>query len=73
MEEEILANPDISAEFRTFEELVFENSGHEVDYLNLVSKDPSIMDVATLSFAMSSLMRLSGPLMEKLLESLEPG
>lgn len=70
MEEEILANPDISAEFRTFEELVFENSGHEVDYLNLVSKDPSIMDVATLSFAMSSLMRLSGPLMEKLLESL---
>ncbi len=70
MEEEILANPDISAEFRTFEEFALENSGHELDYLDLVSKDPSAMDAATLSFALNSLVRLSGPLMIKLLESL---
>ena len=70
MEEEILAIPDISAEFRTFEELLLENSGHELEYLDLVSKDPSVMDSATLSFAINSLVRLSGPLMEKLVESL---
>ena len=31
MEEEILANPDISAEFRTFEELLLENSFFATD------------------------------------------
>ncbi|MFH0960158.1 MAG: hypothetical protein V1897_15805 [Pseudomonadota bacterium] len=70
MEEEILVNPDISAEYRTFEELVAENSGHELDYLELVSRDPLSMDSATLAFSLSRFMRLSGPLMEKLLLSL---
>jgi len=70
MEEEILANPNISEEYRTFEELVSENTGHELDYLDLVAKDPSSMDAATLAFSMNNLIRLSGSLMEKLLVSL---
>ncbi len=59
MEEEILVNPEISAEFRTFEELVSENTGNELEYLNLVEKDPIAMDSATLAFSLSRFMRLS--------------
>lgn len=70
MEDEILVNPDISAEYSTFEELVSENTGNELDYLDLVAKDPQSMDAATLAFSLSRFMRLSGPLMEKLLVSL---
>ncbi len=70
MEEEIVANPNISAEYSTFEELVSENTGHELDYLDLVTKDPSSMDAATLAFSMNNLIRLSGSLVEKLLVSL---
>ncbi|MGC8603970.1 MAG: hypothetical protein ACP5VS_09805 [Desulfomonilaceae bacterium] len=70
MEEEILANPIISAEYRTFEELVSENAGHEIDYLDLIAKDPRSMDSATLAFSLNSFLRLSGNLMETLLGSL---
>ncbi|MGC8658747.1 MAG: hypothetical protein ACP5U1_06705 [Desulfomonilaceae bacterium] len=70
MEEEILANPIISAEFRTYEELVSDYAGHERDYLNLVTKDPASMDSATLAFSLSGFMRLSSTLMEKLLGTL---
>lgn len=70
MEEEILVNPEISAEFRTFEELVSENTGNELEYLNLVEKDPVAMDSATLAFSLSRFMRLSRKLMDNLLGSL---
>lgn len=70
MEEEILVIPEISAEYRTFEELITENSGHELEYLELVSKDPVSMDAATLAFSLSRFLRMSGPLMEKLLLTL---
>ncbi|MCL5125028.1 MAG: hypothetical protein M1511_11120 [Deltaproteobacteria bacterium] len=70
MEEEILANPIISAEFRTYEELASDYAGHELDYLDLVTKEPISMDSATLAFSLSGFMRLSTTLMEKLLGSL---
>ncbi len=70
MEEEILVNPEISAIYETFEELMAENSGHELDYLELVSLDPLSMDTATLAFSLSRFIRMSGPLMEKLLLTL---
>ncbi len=70
MEEEILVNPEISAIYETFEELMAENSGHELDYLELVSLDPLSMDTATLAFSLSRFVRMSGPLMEKLLLTL---
>ncbi len=71
MEEEILVNPEISIEYTTFEELVAENSGHELDYLELVSRDPLSMDTATLAFSLNRFIRMSGPLMEKLLLTLD--
>ena len=70
MEEEILVIPEISVEYRTFEELITENSGHELEYLELVSKDPLSIDAATLAFSLSRFLRMSGPLMETLLLTL---
>jgi hypothetical protein len=69
-DEEILVSPDISEQFRTFEEFCSENTGRELAYLDVVARNPLEMDPVTLAFSMRHLMRLSRELMDILLQSL---
>ncbi len=70
-EDEILASPDISEQFRTFEEFCSENTGREMSYLDVVAQNPLEMDPITLAFSMRHLMRFSRELMDLLLQSLK--
>ncbi len=70
-EDEILVSPDISEQFRTFEEFCSENTGRELAYLNVVTQNPLEMDPVTLAFSMRHLMRFSRNLMDLLLQSLK--
>jgi hypothetical protein len=69
-DEEFSASPEISEEFRSFEEFCAENSGREKDYLELTARNPLEMDSLTLAFSLRHLMRMSGDLLEELLLSL---
>jgi hypothetical protein len=69
-DEEFSASPEISEEYRSFEEFSVENSGRENDYLELAARSPLQMDSLTLAFSMRHLMRMSGDLLESLLVSL---
>ncbi len=68
--DEILVSPELSEEFRTFEEFCSENAGRELAYLEVVTQSPRDMDPVTLAFSMRHLIRMSRPLMDLLLESL---
>lgn len=70
IDDEILVNPEISEQFRAFEEFCSENMGNELAYLEVVEKNPLEMDPVTLAFSLRHLMRLSRQLMDLVLESL---
>lgn len=69
-DEEFSASPEMSEEFRSFEEFSIENSGREKDYLGLAAANPLKMDSLTLAFSMRHLIRMSGELLESLLVSI---
>ena len=69
-DDEILVSPELSEEFRSFEEFCSENAGRELTYLEVVNQSPRDMDPVTLGFSMRHLVRMSRPLMDLLLESL---
>ncbi len=69
--DEIVVGPEISEEYQSFEEFCSENSGHELTYLEVVTKNPLQMDPVTLAFSMRHLVRLSRELLDMLLESLK--
>jgi hypothetical protein len=68
--QEIVVGPELSLEFRNFQEFCGDNSGQELLYLEVVRNNPREMDPVTLAFSLRHLLRLSGPLMNVLLESL---
>ena len=69
-DDQIPVNPEISQEFRSFEEFCSENVGRELTYLNMVEANPLEMDSVTLAFSMRHLIRLSKGLRDLLLKSL---
>jgi hypothetical protein len=70
LDDEIPVSPEISEEFTSFEEFCSENTGRELQYLEVVGKSPLEMDAVTLAFSMRHLVRLSRGLMDMLLGSL---
>jgi hypothetical protein len=70
LDDEIPVSPEISEEFTSFEEFCSENTGRELQYLEVVGKSPLEMDSVTLAFSMRHLVRLSRGLMDMLLGSL---
>jgi len=70
-DDEITVSPELSEEFRNFDEFCSENTGRELTYLEVVIKNPLDMDTVTLAFCMRHLVRLSRPLTDFLLGSLD--
>ncbi len=68
--EEIIVGPELSLEYKNFQEFCVDNSGQELLYFDVVRNNPREMDPVTLAFSMRHLLRLSRPLMTILLESL---
>jgi hypothetical protein len=71
MDEEIVVGPELSQEFSNFQEFCAENTGQELLYFEVVQRTPLQMDPLTLAFSMRHLVRLSRPLMDLLLQSLD--
>jgi len=69
-EEDIIVSPELSEEFKSLEEFCSENSGRELDYLDVVSASPLQMDSLTLAFSMRHFLRLSRSLTDLLANSL---
>lgn len=69
IDDEILINPEFSAEFRSFEEFCDENSGSEKMYLELIANNPTVMDSVTIAFCIRSMLKLSREFMDKVLAS----
>ena len=59
IDDEIVINPELSADFRSFEEFCDENSGSEKMYLELIAKNPTVMDSVTIAFCIRRLVKLS--------------
>jgi hypothetical protein len=70
-EAEILVHPDLSQDYKTFEEFCTENAGQELTYLEVVKQSPLEMDPVTLAFSMRHLVRLSRELLDLMLFSLD--
>jgi len=70
LDEEIVIGPELSHDFQNFEELYAENSGQELQYLEIVSKNPLEIDPVTLAFSLTQFLRLSQDLMDTLLKSI---
>jgi len=70
-DDEIVVSPEISEHYANFEEFCSENAGNELNYLDVVAKNPLQMDPVTLAFCLRHLVRLSRGLMDMLLESLK--
>lgn len=70
IEEEIIVGPELSEEFKSLEEFCSENSGRELDYLDVVATNPLQMDSLTLAFSMRHFLRLSRSLTDLLVNSL---
>lgn len=68
-DEEIQVSPELSQEYRSFEEFCSENGGSELIYFDVVAKNPLEMDPVTLAFSMRNLIRLSKTLIDHLLDS----
>jgi len=69
-EEDIIVSPELSEEFKSLEEFCSENSGRELDYLDVVAASPLQMDSLTLAFSMRHFLRLSRSLTDLLANSL---
>jgi len=69
-DDEVQVSPELSEEFRAFEEFCAENSGSELVYFDVVAKEPLAMDAVTLAFSMRNLVRLSRELMDLILSTL---
>ena len=69
-DEEIVVGPELSHDFQNFEELCAENTGREVTYLEMVSRNPLEIDAVTLAFSLTHFIRLSRDLMDALLASM---
>jgi len=69
-DQEIAAGQEVSEEYRSYEEFCVENSGRELAYLEMVQQNPLEMDPTTLAFSLRHLLRLSGPMLDLLLDSL---
>ena len=69
-DDEILVSPEISEQFKSFEEFCSENTGNELVYLDVVERNPLDMDPVTLAFSLRHLLRLSRGLMDQVLDSL---
>ncbi len=69
-DEEISVSPELSQDFKSFEELCAENDGSELPYLQLAAQKPLEMDAATLAFSMRHVVRLSRELLDLLLGSI---
>lgn len=69
-DDEIQVSPELSDEFRAFEEFCAENSGSELVYFDVVARDPLAMDSVTLAFSMRNLVRLSREVMDLILSTL---
>jgi len=70
LDEEIVVGPELSHDFQNFEELCAENSGQELTYLEMVSRNPLEIDSVTLAFSLTHFIRLSQGLMDTLLASM---
>jgi hypothetical protein len=70
LDEEIAIGPELSHDFQNFEELYAENSGQELQYLEIVGKNPLEIDPVTLAFSLTQFLRLSRELMDMLLMSM---
>jgi len=70
LDDEIQVSPELSQEYKSFEEFCCENTGSELAYFDVVAKNPLEMDPVTLAFSMRNLLRLSRQLVDLLLESL---
>lgn len=68
-DDEILVSPELSQEFGSFTEFCSENSGQELIYFDVVRQNPLDMDPVTLAFSIRHLVRLSRPLLDMLLAS----
>lgn len=68
-DEEIVVSPELSQEFKNFDEFCAENTGRELAYLEVVGKNPLEMDPVTLAFSMRHLMRMSREVLDLLLKS----
>ncbi len=71
IDDQIVINPEMSADYRTFEEFCDENSGSEELYLDLIAKNPTVMDAVTLAFCMRRLVKLSREFMDKVFTSVK--
>ena len=69
-DEEIAVGPELSHDFKSFEELCAENGGSELPYLEMTAQKPLEMDPATLAFSMRHVVRLSRELLDLLLASI---
>lgn len=67
---EFPVSPELSEEYRNFEEFCAENAGQEMVYLEMVGNNPLAMDAITLAFSMRHLVRLSRGFMDLLLGSM---
>lgn len=71
IDDEIVINPELSAEFRSFEEFCDENSGSEKMYLELIANNPTVMDSVTIAFCMRRLLKLSREFMDKVFSAVK--
>ncbi len=71
IDDEIVINPELSAEFRSFEEFCDENSGSEKMYLELIAQNPTAMDSVTIAFCMRRLVKLSKEFVERVFISVK--
>ncbi len=70
LDEEIVIGPELSHDFQSLEELYAENSGQELQYLEIVGRNPLEMDAVTLAFSLTQFLHLSQELMDTLLKSM---
>ncbi len=71
IDDEIVINPELSADFRSFEEFCDENSGSEKMYLELIAKNPTVMDSVTIAFCIRRLVKLSKEFADRVLFSVK--
>jgi hypothetical protein len=70
-DDEIVVCPEISQDFKTYEEFCTENTGRESMYLEVVARNPLQIDPVTLAFSMQRFVRLSQELLDILMLGLD--
>jgi hypothetical protein len=71
VDDEIAVGPEISQDYVIFEEFCSENVGQELTYFEVVKGNPLDMDAVTLAFSIRRLIRMSRPLMNYMLETMQ--